>query len=176
MRAIDETGKRYKRLIVLERAGSTKSGTALWRCKCDCGNETITRGEKLRNGSTTSCGCRQVTTNCLPFGVAALRRVFRHIKRNAKKHGYQWKLSDEDIKQLIDSPCHYCGVESSNISRGIGNNGDYHYNGIDRVDNQRGYLPDNVVACCWECNQAKGAKSYHDFIEWIRRIANHIGG
>lgn len=58
---IDLTGQRYGRLIVLERAEPhiTKSGKKIerWKCKCDCGNETVVRHGNIRNGSTTSCGC-----------------------------------------------------------------------------------------------------------------------
>lgn len=54
----DETGKKYGRLTVLERAGSTPGGIATWKCRCDCGNETIVQGAHLRNGHTVSCGCR----------------------------------------------------------------------------------------------------------------------
>lgn len=28
-----------------------------WKCKCDCGNETIVLGTSLRTGITKSCGC-----------------------------------------------------------------------------------------------------------------------
>lgn len=62
-RFIDETGKRYGRLLVLEVALSRKSKAPLYRCKCDCGNETMTDGTKLRNGDKRSCGClRRETT------------------------------------------------------------------------------------------------------------------
>ena len=30
---------------------------ALWKCKCECGNEVIVTGNHLRTGHTTSCGC-----------------------------------------------------------------------------------------------------------------------
>ena len=36
---IDLTGMKFGRLTVIERAGKTKQGNALWKCKCDC--ETI---------------------------------------------------------------------------------------------------------------------------------------
>ncbi len=49
----DLTGKKFNRLTVVERA----DGTDLWRCKCDCGNETITKGSRLLNQTTKSCGC-----------------------------------------------------------------------------------------------------------------------
>lgn len=57
-RVKDETGNRYGRLTVIERAGSTSGGIALWKCRCDCGNETVVAGSKLRNGLTVSCGCK----------------------------------------------------------------------------------------------------------------------
>lgn len=50
-------GNRYGRLTVIERAGSDAQRCALWRCRCDCGNEIITRGSSLRAGVTKSCGC-----------------------------------------------------------------------------------------------------------------------
>jgi len=53
----DETGNRYNRLLVMEEAGRSVAGNALWRCMCDCGNSTIVDGSSLRNGSTQSCGC-----------------------------------------------------------------------------------------------------------------------
>jgi hypothetical protein len=55
--SIDETGKIYGRLTVIERAGSTRFGAALWLCGCQCGNKCIVRGSHLRNNRTRSCGC-----------------------------------------------------------------------------------------------------------------------
>lgn len=53
--SISEIGKKYGKLTVLSRAGS-ENGYALWRCKCECGRETITKGVSLRVGNTESCG------------------------------------------------------------------------------------------------------------------------
>ena len=58
---IDLTGKRFGRLVVLEQAEYhiDKKGRKIrmWKCKCDCGNETIVRHGGLQSGKTTSCGC-----------------------------------------------------------------------------------------------------------------------
>lgn len=54
---IDETGKRYGYLTVIQRAENTKEGRAVWLCKCDCGNEVKVLGKHLRSGNTKSCGC-----------------------------------------------------------------------------------------------------------------------
>lgn len=53
----DIKGERFGRLIVLEHVGFADNRVALWRCKCDCGNEIIVRQCNLRNGNTRSCGC-----------------------------------------------------------------------------------------------------------------------
>ena len=57
-RHIDLTGKRFGRLVALEKVGNHKtSKCAMWRCKCDCGKEKITNSQCLREGKTLSCGC-----------------------------------------------------------------------------------------------------------------------
>lgn len=54
-------GQRFGRLVVLGRAGADKYYVALWRCRCDCGNETLVRKANLKGSETTtptqSCGC-----------------------------------------------------------------------------------------------------------------------
>lgn len=53
---IDLTGRKYGRLQVLKRSGNHK-GKPAWLCLCDCGNEKIISGRRLREGTTKSCGC-----------------------------------------------------------------------------------------------------------------------
>ena len=54
---IDITRQKFGRLTVIKRAENTKLGESRWVCKCECGNEKIIRGRKLRTASTQSCGC-----------------------------------------------------------------------------------------------------------------------
>ena len=55
---VDLTGKRFDRLVVLERAGVATNGDALWLCRCDCGNTKIYRASNLKGGRNKSCGCK----------------------------------------------------------------------------------------------------------------------
>ena len=51
-------GKRFGKLIVIKYVGKQK-GVHYWKCKCDCGKETIVSQTNLQNGHTKSCGCLQ---------------------------------------------------------------------------------------------------------------------
>lgn len=55
----DLTGKRFGRLTVLEKTTQKKRSAYLWRCKCDCGKETLCVGYMLKTGVVKSCGCLQ---------------------------------------------------------------------------------------------------------------------
>jgi len=57
MKLIDRTGQVFGKLTALEQAGRDTSKKVLWRCKCECGNETIVPSGSLVTGNTTSCGC-----------------------------------------------------------------------------------------------------------------------
>ena len=56
-KAIDVTGQRFGRLVVVGRSSRQSSAGALWVCTCDCGGEAVTTSLKLRVGHTKSCGC-----------------------------------------------------------------------------------------------------------------------
>ena len=50
-------GLKVGRLSVIDRAGSSSKGRALWRCRCECGSEKVVLGTNLVGGRSTSCGC-----------------------------------------------------------------------------------------------------------------------
>ncbi|MBO6243354.1 MAG: hypothetical protein J6O41_02140 [Clostridia bacterium] len=60
MPIINLVGQRFGRLTVLNRAEkpeNSKSTSAFWLCRCDCGTEKIISGNVLRQGKAKSCGC-----------------------------------------------------------------------------------------------------------------------
>jgi hypothetical protein len=70
-RLIDLTGQRFGRLTVAEIA---RRNPVHWRCRCDCGNETVVSAGELRSGGTRSCGCLRHmpwnrTHGCEPPGL-----------------------------------------------------------------------------------------------------------
>ena len=154
---LDETGKRYGRLVVLEYAGSNKSGNATWLCRCDCGKTTIISSHNLKSGNSKSCGCLWKDVVCLPEGEAAFNQLYNRIKQDIR--GYEFDLTKEQVRQLVLQPCHYCGsppLQKQKIGQ-YGYNGGLLYNGIDRINSSLGYVHGNVVSCCKHCNWAKNS-------------------
>lgn len=79
-------------------------------------------------------------------------------------------MAAEDFFRLVSLECFYCGSSPAREIKGHLNGG-FVYNGLDRVDNNLGYTLENVVTCCMTCNEAKRAKPYGEFVEWIGRLA-----
>ena len=59
-------GKKFGRLTIVEfshkkqrysSCGKKNGHDFYYKCKCDCGNETISRIADLKNGKASSCGC-----------------------------------------------------------------------------------------------------------------------
>jgi hypothetical protein len=50
-------GDHFGRLEVLSPSINVSTGHCLWKCKCQCGKETIVSSSSLTTGNTKSCGC-----------------------------------------------------------------------------------------------------------------------
>jgi len=169
----NETGKKYGKLTVIKRA-ETKPGMVYWICRCDCGKGTIVSGRALRTGNTKSCGClhRESLLQRLGKGEAAFRRALAQIKSNARRRDYSFELTNQEAKQIMTMPCFYCGNKPSNHIKNRSGNGDFYYNGLDRIDNTQGYIRGNVVPSCAVCNWAKGTMAQEEFINHFRKVVN----
>jgi hypothetical protein len=167
-------GQIFGRWTVLERAGKDKRGRCLWNCLCECGTVKIVGGSELRREKSQSCGClrRELIgeRTRLPQGIAELhRRILQYTYRAAKK-GLPYELSEGYFISLTKLSCIYCGTEPKEYkTQDTSTNGAFIGNGIDRLDNTKGYILGNVVPCCSCCNMAKGKRTFEDFVKWGER-------
>lgn len=88
---------------------------------------------------------------------------YSRYRNRAKKKGRIFDLTLEQFTTIIHQPCHYCGKDTTVNS-----------NGIDRRDNDVGYIFDNCLPACYECNMAKGVRTYQNYINWVQKVANHL--
>jgi hypothetical protein len=95
------------------------------------------------------------------YGKSSKRMRVLYIQ-SAKKRGLAFDISQELFNELIKKDCFYCG-QSAIFQR----------NGLDRIDNTGGYIKENVVPCCFVCNQMKGKLSEDNFISHLIRILEY---
>ena len=155
-----------------------------YECICTCGTIRYVRKSLLISGKSTACGCTRSKANSqrmkgtsppnkLKGYEASLNKVLYMYKYSAKKKGLLWDLSEELCRNLFLSKCHYCGIMNSNTIRSRPSAELFIYNGIDRIDSNKGYTKDNVVSCCCICNKAKTNMSKEEFLSWVSRVYKH---
>lgn len=151
---------------------------------CVCGVHKAVDRYAVNNKKSTNCGClrsknhsKRMLKAMLPKGERGLNNLYSNYKWNAKTNNREFTLSIEDFKKLTSSNCKICNKEPSNktvldrrSSLEAQDNSIYIYNGIDRIDNLKGYTLDNCQTLCEQCNRAKYTFSTQEFEKWISRI------
>ncbi len=86
---------------------------------------------------------------------------YRIYQQGAKKKGLTFELTLLEFIDLTQRPCYYCGFIEL-------------YNGLDRIDNSKGYSKDNVVPCCALCNITRGNRFTKREFELIGKVIKKI--
>jgi len=83
-----------------------------------------------------------------------IKGKYTALKAKAKVRKLLMEISLEDYIKLIEiNKCHYCSSDLPKVGFGV-----------DRKDNDLGYIKGNLVACCNLCNTKKGDRlSYEEF-------------
>ena len=160
-------------LIAVKHIGFVKDGKsnrATWECICECGSVINVIYKNLTSGNTTSCGkCNR----SMPSGVACAKLVFCGYQKNAMIRNFEFNLTFEQFYSITQMNCSYCGKEPKQRRRHLRNNGDFVYNGIDRIDPKNGYIEGNCAPCCGICNRAKSDLSHDEFINMCRSVVKN---
>lgn len=144
------SGNRYGRLSVISHSGTNKSGNHLWECMCDCGTRaTVTYGN-LTSGHTLSCGCLQKERT-----AKAKRRHGLYFDSDGKRSRLSrvWsamKCRCSNVKckafpQYGGSGITVCEewMDYEKFHEWATSNGYTYGLTIDRIDNTKGYSPEN---------------------------------
>lgn len=191
MKKINLTNNIYGRLTVLKQVDNINKRTA-WLCKCSCGIEKIIKTDNLLDNSTKSCGCLNIEKRQERGHLLSKNKIkytpeeasARKAYTNNYKKRQPGNLTFEDFYKLTKQNCFYCEAKPSNIynnaksdkksSQYAKDNGNFIYNGLDRIDNSKPHDLENVVPCCFKCNYSKRDSTLNDYCEWVKTIYNNL--
>lgn len=187
---ISLSGNKYGRLTAIERAEDHISCSGrkyiMYRCVCDCGNETVVRANHLKDGTTLSCGC-------------LFSEIHSTLCKNLGKETFTHKMTNSRIYKIWSNLINRCTNPNNPAYKNYGGRGirvcdewihsfesfyswafSAGYNNnltIDRINNDDGYAPEN---CRWvdrvEQSNNKRNNKYIEYdglvltiAEWARR-------
>lgn len=142
-----QNGQQFGRLTVVYNQGFT-DGFIRYMCKCECGTMKVVPKYRLLTGNTKSCGClrRAVTGNMMKthnMSKSRLNRIWRAMKYrcnspNCTDHAIYY---DRGITVCDEWKNDFMSFYSWAMTNGYNDN-----LSIDRIDNEKGYEPNN---CRW---------------------------
>jgi hypothetical protein len=168
----DIAGRRFGRLVAIRKVNSVR-GHAIWRCRCDCGNECDKRGAMLLRGTTKSCGCLQLESirkTATLHGLSGTNEyyIWVGVKQRARENNLPFDLTVEFVVGALKRTklCPICGV-AMHHAKGCGSPTSP---SIDRLVPALGYTKGNVNVICRACNLIKGTATP----ERLRQVADWI--
>lgn len=169
----DLTGDRFGKLVVMRylKEEERERKRKCWLCRCDCGTIKEFGADKLKSGNSVSCGCAKAER------IENLNKKYEHINKrlysvysamkercynpeNDEYHNYgsrgitvcpEWLKSFDNFAEW-------------SLKNGYKENAPRGECTIDRINNDKGYSPDN---CRWVTNkEQQNNRRNHVFIEY----------
>jgi hypothetical protein len=177
-------GDKFGRLTILRWIGYQNSHKT-YEVRCECGTIKTVTGTHMVQGYIKSCGCLHFEMRSKAPGFAGYSKIFTQYKANARNRKLSFKLTFKKFIEIISQNCYYCGQKPQKkyhylSEDGVIQNGVtakavdrawIYINGVDRMDNTKGYTQQNSGPCCFECNRAKMDRSSEEFIAHSQKIA-----
>lgn len=136
----DLINQRFGKLLVIKYNGNGK-----WLCQCDCGNKTIVRSDYLKTGHTQSCGCiyKKYGGNVRADRLYRLYRDIIQRTTTLRKDNHNHTYIEKNVKICDEWRNDFNKFKEWALVNGYDYSKNANEQTIDRIDNDKGYNPEN---------------------------------
>jgi len=177
-------GYRYHKLIILEQLESLPNHKSTrWLCQCDCGKQIEVSRSNLKKdfnakGGVKSCGClvrrrREESPHWKGVGEIS-STIFKKYKTRAKQRKMQFSVTHEFLWKLFLKQNRRCALSneilmfpSTHVEKVACN----YTASLDRINNDKGYIKDNVQWVHKHINMMKHKYTQEYFISVCKKVA-----
>lgn len=163
--------QKFGRLITL-----SYNGESVWECQCNCGIKCLIKSDKLSLGKTKSCGClaREQSKKNIKIAlkkkkkykpnISSARRIWQRYCQLDCVSSKNSNISFKDFLKISQNKCYYCNTLPQNnfnlflfpcykANQDIIKYGNFTYNKLRKINNNKKYTKDNCVAYCGFCKK-----------------------
>lgn len=130
-----------------------------------CGNKKDIKADTFSSGQTGCLKCNP--QHKFKNRKTRLGSYYSQLRNNAKRRGYSFLISKNDIEALLARQNSKCKLSSVSISFEAGTAS------LDRINNVKGYTIDNIQWVHRTVNYMKNELSESEFIDWCLLVSEN---
>lgn len=134
--------------------------------KCNTCEATESKGSWYRGPKCSKCYSKDLYKK---GRSRSLGQKYCHLIGASKKKNFILDIDRDTYKKLIDKTCHYC---NRNLYELTGHS-------LDRIEPDKGYVLENVLPCCGDCNTIKmnilTVEETEEVLKLIKKLRNTEG-
>ena len=172
---VPEAGTKFNRLtFIKEECGTGKR--KYWLCSCECGKQKSFAYWSVFSGKTTSCGCyqKEKTSKLHWTGFEEISgRYWTSLQDGAKRRQLDFNVTIEEAWDVYLKQNKKCNLSGLDIEFSRMANKFPQTASLDRIDNSKGYVKNNIQWLHKIVNSMKHCMEQEFFVDFCCHIAGH---